>query len=72
LGRTNFLGGDALIFGDAKIFLHSRIATDSHGSGQVEQQSGLRIEYLIVPGRIVEGIKKLALLLGFHFSSPLK
>ncbi len=78
-GRNNHdngLGGGDLFVADpaflsiAKAVVHSWVAPDRHGNGQVDQAGGLGVQNVVLPDAGGKGVIRLALFFGQHgFSS---
>ncbi len=58
----------ALFLGHAKVVLHSGIAAQCHGGGQMEHQRGLWLQNLGVPCRVVELVVCSLLIAGYQRS----
>lgn len=72
LNHPDFLVGDPLVSGYARVFLHSGVAPQRHGGRQVQHQGRPLIEHFVVTCRIVKIYKRLALSFWQHRSSSRK
>ncbi len=70
LGGADLRVADLVFLSIAKAVVHSWVAPDRHGNGQVDQAGGLGVQNVVLPDAGGKGVIRLALFFGQHgFSS---